>query len=268
MTVRSIAIDWSGARTGARRKIRLAETVDRTLVRVEGGRDRDAIAEHLIAEAQRAPNLVVGLDFAFSVPDWFFTRLGLASAVELWARADRDAETWLAECRSPFWGRPGVARPELPTHFRRTESEAPSTGGIRPKSVFQVGGAGTAGTGSLRGMRLLLQLHATGYSVWPFDPPSLPMIVEIYPRLLTGAVNKSNSAGRAAYLASRYPELTLDQRATAAQGEDAFDAAVSALVMAEHIADLTTLPALTDPLRRREGQIWYPGWRSAMPDHG
>lgn len=60
MTFRTIAIDWSGAVAGAERKIWLAEASHGTLVRLENGRSREALTEHLIAEASRTPELVVG----------------------------------------------------------------------------------------------------------------------------------------------------------------------------------------------------------------
>src|SRR5207249_2347049 len=100
------------------------------------------------------------------------------------------------------------------------------------KSVFQIAGAGAVGTGSLRGMPALLDLRAAGFAIWPFDPPRLPMAVEIYPRWLTGRVNKSSPIARALYLATRFGEENRALLRTAASSEDAFDAAVSALRMA------------------------------------
>ena len=40
--------------------------------------------------------------------------------------------------------------------------------------------------------------------------------------------------------------------------EDAFDAAISALVMHEHLADLAALPQTTDPVTLLEGDVWRP----------
>ncbi len=76
--MRIIAIDWSGARQNAGKTIWLAEARDGRLARLENGRDREAIADHLIAEARRDPALVVGFDFAFSLPAWFLDGRGLA----------------------------------------------------------------------------------------------------------------------------------------------------------------------------------------------
>ena len=66
--MRVIAIDWSGDASGAKKKTWLAEVVDGRLKRLEAGRDRDETATHLIAEAARDPAMVVGIDFAFSLP--------------------------------------------------------------------------------------------------------------------------------------------------------------------------------------------------------
>jgi hypothetical protein len=88
------------------------------------------------------------------------------------------------------------------------------------------------------------------------------VVVEIYPRLLTGAVRKSNRRARHELLCARYPDLDAAHREAASLSEDAFDAAISALVMIEHVADLTSLPAEPDLDLRLEGRIWHPGWRS------
>lgn len=258
MGVRVFGIDWSGAKSGVRRKIWLAEAVDSQLVRLEAGRNRDEIAEHLTAEAMLSREMIVGLDFAFSLPAWFLAHHRLCSVHQLWRHADRHAETWLASCQWPFWGRPGCPRPDdLPGHYRRTELDAPATAGVRPKSTFQVGGAGAVGTGSLRGMGILLLLHEAGFSIWPFDPPGWPRVIEIYPRLLTGAVNRSDASARAAYLANHYPALDAELRRRAASCEDAFDAGVSALVMAAHLDEIVALAPATDPQLSLEGLIWY-----------
>lgn len=143
-------------------------------------------------------------------------------------------------------------------HFRRTDSEVPSVDGIRPKSVFQIGGAGAVGTGSLRGMPFLKQLRDHGFTVWPFDAPRYPTVVEIYPRALTGVVNKGSEVDRAKYLDLYYPEIGSRFRGLGASSEDAFDALVSALVMAEHVSELTTLLPAEDDIDRLEGRIWLP----------
>ena len=83
-------------------------------------------------------------------------------------------------------------------------------------------------------------------------------MLEIYPRLLTGPVTKSSAQARQTYLAERYPGLEC-------QTEDAFDAAVSALVMARRATELAALPAALDAEVRREGWIWEPGLTALAP---
>lgn len=262
--MRALAVDWSGATHGAHHRIWLAETSrPGQLVRLECGRDRAAMAA-LLAETRGQS--VVGLDFSFGVPAWFAEQLGADSGPAVWRRVAEQGEAWLATCPSPFWGRPGRPRPRLAgSALRQTELDVPRTAGIAPKSIFQVGGAGAVGTGSIRGMPLLICLQQAGAAIWPFDPPGWPLVVEIYPRLLTGPVHKANPSARRALLERRYPRLDPAHLAAASASEDAFDAAVSALVMREHADDLASLPAECDVLARLEGRIWHPGWRVEVP---
>jgi hypothetical protein len=164
-------------------------------------------------------------------------------------------EAWLKECPEPFWGRPGRTRPELEAHFRETEDATAPIAGHQPKSVFQIGGGGAVGTGSLRGMPQLLTLREGGYAVFPFDAPRLPLVLEIYPRTLTGPVKKSREDARAAYLDGRFPEMTAEQLEAATSSEDAFDAAVSAAIMARHLEEILGLEQ-PEGVARLEGAIW------------
>lgn len=256
--MRVIAVDWSGAVRGAEKSIWLAEVRNRRLVRLESGRSRQELVEHLVREAEADPELVVGLDFAFSMPAWFLGEQGVGTARELWELVEREGKGWLARCDPPFWGRPGRPRPEMPEPLRENERIVAGQTGLRPKSVFQIGGAGAVGTGSLRGMPYLLRLAAAGYSVWPFDEPHMPLVLEIYPRLFTRSVVTSNSTARLAFLESEFPELPQDWRQKIAASEDAFDAATSALVMGRHVAELQSLRLPDDPRLRQEGAMWWP----------
>src|SRR5215216_2159941 len=110
MGVRVIAVDWSRAQVGAQHKIWLVEVADGQLVRLENGRDRPALTDHLIELAQADPELVVGLDFAFSLPAWYLESRDLASAHALWSLADQEADSWLAACERPLWGKPGIPK--------------------------------------------------------------------------------------------------------------------------------------------------------------
>lgn len=279
--LRTMAIDWSGALEPAeqRRRIVIAEAVDGRLVRLEAGRTRDDVAAWLAAEAARTPALRVGFDFAFGFPAWYGRELGAADGPAVWQRAATDGDTWLRGERPPFWGRRSK-KPDLgdaARHWRATDREIPPVHGIRPKSPFQIGGAGAVGTAAVRGMPVLLALRAAGFAIWPFDAvtPDAPAAFEIWPRALTGAVVKSNVEHRRAYLATHVAGTADDLLALATASEDAFDAAIAALAMARHRAALRVLPA-ADGEARLEGRIWMPPAtgqratppRGATPVHG
>jgi hypothetical protein len=104
----------------------------------------------------------------------------------------------------------------------------------------------------------LVTLQNAGFSIWPFDPPRLPMAVEIYPRVLTGPVTKSSRVARALYLQARFADQRDDLLRLAESSEDAFDAFVSALRMQRHARQLLKGPVTYLPLESREGRIWRP----------
>jgi hypothetical protein len=292
---RVVGVDWSGDQgPGQRRKIWAGVwTASTGKVLLESGRTRNELMEWLLELAGETPRMVVGFDFSFSYPAWFLRELGIGSAPEFWrVVADGQGEKWLhKDCEDGrFWGRVGSQRHgKKPAEFcgehahrmlRRAETvlkvraemtdplQIARIAGIAPKSVFQIGGAGAVGTASLRGMPGLLRLRSAGFRVWPFDAPSLknaPMVVEIYTRLMTGAVTKSSEVARTAYLAKKRREdalfAGLSRRvvAKARASEDAFDALVTAMVMTEHRGEFARLRKTEDEVFRMEGQTWVPG---------
>ncbi len=263
--MRLIAVDWSGDCTdrGQRDRIRIADWQDGR-VSVEGGRTREQACRWLIAAARQTPQLAVGLDFAFSFPAWFLRAQGCATVRQFWQLAEREGERWLASCVPPFWGRGKGSRcpsDHRQPHWRgfRATDRAICITGIQPKSPFQIGGAGAVGTGSLRGLPHLLQLQQAGFSVWPFDPPRLPVVFEMYPRLFTGPLRKSSAAARAAHLQSApFASLPPAVLASARHSEDAFDALCSVMGMAAAADRLSALPPVTGPDALLEGAIWQP----------
>jgi hypothetical protein len=303
---RLVAVDWSGDKgPGQRRKIwagvwthtppgKVAGKVGGGSVILENGRGREELTDWLIEMASETPRMVVSLDCCFSYPAWFLAEHGCSTVFDFWRHvAAGHGERWLGtECpeadRDPrFWGKPHKRPPVFcgegyRTMMRRTDWEnkieqgleggdadrAAKMKGITPKSPFQIGGSGSVGTGSLRAMPWLLRLHAGGFRVWPFEDAASdkPLLVEMYTRLLTGAVKKSNDAARRMYLGSRrraepelYGGLTRSVMAKAHGSEDAFDALVCCLEMVRYQGEFAGLRATQDPELRLEGITWRPG---------
>jgi hypothetical protein len=261
-----VAVDWSGRATGAAAHLWLAEAVvgddGPELLRLECGRTRAQLVDHLVDLLGQGP-VAVGLDFSFALPDWWLREQGFGDGPGLWDAATTLGEGWLRVCEPPFWGRPGCPKPLDGEQFRATE-RALRIGGILPKPTFQIGGAGAVGTGSVRGWPHLARLREAGYAVWPFDAPAAPpLVVEVWPRVCTGAVVKSDPLARVAYVQQHLGHVRATARDLMGASEDAFDAACTALVMATHAASFTNLDApdaVEDRagVARREGWVWSP----------
>jgi hypothetical protein len=230
------------------------------------------------------PRMVVGLDFCFSFPAWFVRgEMGCADGPAFWELvAGGQGEQWLARGNPDrrFWGKhpkPDEFRGEgLHRMLRATDIDcklaaripeaerAERVRGIGPKSVFQIGGAGSVGTASLRGMPVLKRLREAGFAVWPFNRAGLPMVVEMYTRLNTGPVRKSNAAARAEYLREKrredagYAALSRGVMERARASEDAFDALVSCMAMTARRGEFSGLAMPLDPEYKVEGWTWAP----------
>ena len=265
--VKCIAVDWSGDKKSSKQRnsIWIAVAVNGELLCLESGHTRDEVVDILVKEVQSQENLVIGLDFAFSFPRWYLQWRKLSSAYQLWELAEREGETWLNGNTWPFWGRPGPyqSRPGdlVPScEFRQTEEEVLSRAKGQPESVFKLVGPKQVGTGSVRGQPYLLELQRAGAAIWPFDAPKMPMVIEIYPRSLTGKVEKTDREARVDYLTRKYPGLDLGRGPARemVESDDAFDAGVSALVMSCHAGDFARLERATGPPKSLEGEIWSP----------
>src|SRR5438270_6341640 len=121
-STRVVGVDWSGRRQGERPYLWLAEVIDGRPGRLWNATRTEA-ADAMIAMARETPRLIVGLDFAFSLPAWFLRRHGIANVAALWSDVDR-LEQWMASCRPPFWGRPGRRLPIGAEQQRWTEKAA------------------------------------------------------------------------------------------------------------------------------------------------
>jgi hypothetical protein len=251
-----IAVDWSGKAKGPAESLWRAEVCDGMLTELRNGLGRGELIAKLIELGEAEPDTVIGLDFAFSFPAWWCEENGWSGGEDVWAAMARGGEDLLDGCEAPFWGRPGRRNPHPKARlYRRTEI---SQDAVHAKSVFQIGGAGAVGTGSIRGMPHLATLAEAGFGIWPFSE-GWPRVVEIYPRVLTGPVNKGRWSARHDYLVERFPAQPRDLLERAAGSEDAFDAAASALVMSEHEGELGALGPPADPAYGIEGKIWRPG---------
>jgi hypothetical protein len=257
-----IAVDWSGRAKGAAEAIWLARVDDGRLVELENGLERGEVVAAVIDHARENPKTIAGFDFAFSFPRWYCEANGWTTGIEVWRSMAERAEELLHGCEPPFWGRAGTTAQTLGGAFRETDKAVPG----QAKSVFQIGGAGAVGTGSLRGMPHLVKLSENGFSIWPFDPPRPPLAVEIYPRVFAPRVVKGRHRERRAHLERSFPEQRAVLLERAAGSEDAFDAAVSALAMAAHLDQLEALPARpAGSAGRIEGEIWAPRRAPAAP---
>ncbi len=254
--VECLAVDWSGALQGSAARIWMARATNGVLTALDMPGSRAAVGELLALRRSDPAPCLVGLDFAFGFPAWFAAERGWRTIDQVWRAACDEGERWLSECASPFWGRVGKRRTHDPAHgLRRTERHWAAAG--QPKSTLQLGGAGSVGTGTVRGMPLLQALRREGWSIWPFDSPGTHTAVEIYPRLFTGSVVKRHDATRLAYLSSA-ANVRLDFRDAMTQSEDAFDAGLSALAMSRALQSGADWPSV-DPASAIEGQIWAPG---------
>jgi hypothetical protein len=251
--VRAVAVDWSGRARGEQEFIWVAVARGGRLVDLRNGFTRAEAVDRLIELGREEPRTAVGLDFAFSFPAWWCEERGWRGAEDVWTAMEADGDRILGACERPFWGPRGTSR--LATRQRSHRRTDRGTA----KSVFQLAGHGAVGTGSVRGMPHLLRLSREGFSVWPFEPPRLPVVVEIYPRaLIRGTVRKSRWAERHAYLLDRFAGQDERLLERAAGSEDAFDAAVSALVMSRYEDELASLEPARDELDAIEGRIWEP----------
>jgi hypothetical protein len=287
-----IAIDWSGRIdiAGQRRHI-AAAIITRNSITIETGSTREEWIDWLIQEAKATPRLVVSLDCCFSYPAWFLAEHNCKTVFDFWRHvAAGEGEKWLAQECTPrderFWGKPHKKPPQfcgenMPRMMRLTDLEnkitegmsaarAARVRGIAPKSPFQIGGSGSVGTGSLRAIPFLLQLHDAGFRIWPFESAALdnkkpqPLVLEMYARLLTGAVKKSSAEARRTYLRNKmrtdkfYANLKRGILTKATNSEDAFDALISAMEMARHAQSFTKLKKTRDVVRQLEGITWVP----------
>lgn len=192
-----IAIDWSGAAPGYA-GVSVARCAPGegapTLVKPAGRRwTRTAVAAWLDGELRAGTRLLVGFDFAFSLPAGC---VPAADVFALWdlveAAAAGEADFGAARVPddpafAPFYWCRGTMPKAWTERRRATELACIAATGTRPETVFKLIGAKQVGKASLTGMRTLRHIrnaHPGRVSVWPFEPAVTPsVLVEIYPTL-------------------------------------------------------------------------------------
>ena len=300
---RLVAVDWSGDKgPGQRKKIwagvwtrHPSGKVANGKVLLEDGRSREELTAWLIALAAETPRMVVSLDCCFSYPAWFLAEHGCATVFDFWRHvAAGYGEQWLgttcagADRDLRFWGRPHK-RPEQfcgtgyrsmmrhtdwRTRWSRLLKEATPCALRRCRASRRNHRSRLAEAGaSVRGRcgrcppccGCTMRGSGCGRSRMP-ALGSKPLLVEMYTRLLTGPVKKSNAEARRTYLAARrsadpgfYASLPRAIVAKARSSEDAFDALVCCLEMVRHQAEFESLRATAEPTLRLEGITWRPG---------
>lgn len=252
------------------------------LIAPTGGWSRQGVLDWLIAHAEAASDLIVGIDFSPALPfadrgayfpGW---RGSPADARALWAIVETVCADEPHLSASSFASHIEAAR-----HYRRMDGRKPvvgeafepglgrlrvvealcRAGGHGPAiSSFSLVGAAQVGKSALTGMRLLDRL-AGRVPIWPFDPiPAKgPLIVEIYTTIAARAAGISGNRSKlrdaqslcaaVTALGSR-PPLRLTR-----YDDHATDAILAAAWLRARAADtrLWNPPALTPALARTEG---------------
>ena len=218
-------LDWSAASTPGKgpNSIWLGKagaegtTAENIATRKEAEATLTGVVAGCLASGER---LLLGVDASLGCPRGFARGLtGDDTALAVWgwlaARITDDPKnrhnlrTVAAEANArfggdgPYWGNgaredvQGLPRkkPALPGglgEFRETELVARSDG-ARPKSCWQLAGAGAVGAQSLTVLPVLHRLRqrfSDALAIWPFEPPDAPVVVaEVYPSMLKAEVD-------------------------------------------------------------------------------
>ncbi|CAM3344909.1 molybdopterin guanine dinucleotide synthesis [Paracoccus nototheniae] len=218
---RIVILDWSAAG----RPVQGANSIwlgwDGGLVQNPATRHQaEAVLQDAVAQAHRTgQRLLIGADFAFGHPTGLARRIvGRPDALALWDHLtarhrddDRNASNYREVAAAMnrtlgapvFWGNgrrdqiPDLPRlkpapcPGLAPH-RATETPCP--GGPRPKSPFQLAGAGAVGAQSLTGIPCLNRLRRDpGTAVWPFQPwrDAVVVLAEVYPSMIAAPLRRT-----------------------------------------------------------------------------
>lgn len=229
---RVVIVDWSsaGKPTTGKDSIWIGVT-DAQGTRAENIATRHAAETRLLSLIDEAlatgSRLMLAADFAYAAPAELARRLtGRPAALGLWdwlaarvtdtPRNRTNYRDVAAEMNThfdgggPFWGNglksdiPGLprtkpAQPQGMPEYRAAEI-AGREGGLWPKTIWQLAGAGAVGAQSLTGIPMLARLRAARrgkVAVWPFeDVDAAPVVIaEAYLSLLSPEVKAAARAG-------------------------------------------------------------------------
>ncbi len=247
---------------GEQRYLWIAEAVDGVLVGLQAGRTRDEVIDHLVARAAEPTPRRRRLRLLVLAPGVVPRRSWLRDAPRpVGRRRARRANSGCASA-SPRSGavRGGRARTS-PSTSASPRRHVGAVGGIRPKSTFQIGGAGSVGhrfrtrlpgagssahsglrdlavrrtrTSAGRGRDLSAHDHRPGGQVGPDGRVSL--------------TSTGTSRGSTRGLRRRAPSPARTRSTRRCRHSS----------MSRHEAALRDLPTLHDPVIRREGWVWGP----------
>lgn len=162
----------------------------------------------MAADARAGRRVLAGFDFALGYPSGLTRALGVADWRGVWAILAEGLSDGADNANTrfhfagalnalyfrgqgPFWGNglraevPGLPRRKpsgwgtlLPDNLRACDARARGA-----QEVWKLSGAGSVGGQTLTGIARLEPLrHATGATVWPFEPPGPgPVLAEVYP---------------------------------------------------------------------------------------
>lgn len=210
---RILILDWSAAGSPKRGRDSIWIGADRSPARNPETRRRawKLLGCALSRARKTGERVLVGADFAFGHPAGLAQRItGQPGALALWdhlGAAHRDDDRNRSNYRDlaaamnralgqpVFWGdgrklpTPDLPRLKPAPHPDLSQRRATETasGTARPKSVFQLAGAGAVGAQSLTGIAWLNRLRRVpGIAVWPFQPCDEARVVlaEVYPSLI------------------------------------------------------------------------------------
>lgn len=254
-----LMVDWSAASTPKRGKdsiwlaiLRPGEPAPELSNPATRAEATAAIAAFLGEERQAGRRVLAGFDFSFGYPEGAARRIcGPKGWSALWRRIDEAVEdsadnrsnrldaaadlnaAWPAD--GPFWGnggkknvvglgrtKPSGYGEDLPAEYRLVEERRIQAGGPRPKSCWQLAGAGAVGSQSLTGLKALMRLRAMpelkgAVEVWPFETglaaPRAPIcFAEIYPSLIPNNQRAGEVRDEAQMRAAATRFAALDQR--------------------------------------------------------